>query len=38
MKERENVLRIFEETLVAIENQDIIKLKDLSNQTIHTAS
>jgi hypothetical protein len=38
MKERENVLRIFEETLVAIKNQDTIKLKDLSNQTIHTAS
>jgi len=38
MKERENILRIFEETLVAIKNQDTIKLKELSNQTIHTAS
>jgi len=38
MKEDENILRIFEETEEAIKKEDIIKLKELSNQTIHTAS
>ncbi len=38
MQEKENILRIFEETKEAIEKENIVKLKDLSNQTIHTAS
>ncbi len=38
MKEGSNILRIFEETKEAVEKKDIIKLKELSNQTIHTAS
>jgi len=38
MQEKENVLRIFEGAKEAIEKQDIVKLKELSNRTIHTAS
>lgn len=38
MKEVENVLRIFEETKVAIDKEDVVKLKSLSNQTTNTAS
>ena len=38
MQEKENILRIFEETKEAIEKEDGVKLKELSNQTIHTAS
>jgi len=38
MKEGKNLLRIFEETKEAIKKEDTIKLKELSNQTIHTAS
>jgi predicted RNA-binding protein len=38
MQEVENVLRIFEETKIAIEKRDVVKLKELSNQTINTAS
>lgn len=38
VQERENILRIFEETKEAIEKNDSFKLKDLSNQTINTAS
>ena len=38
MKEVENILRIFEETKLAIKNSDSVKLNELSNQTIHTAS
>lgn len=38
MQEKENVLRILQETKVAIKDNDSIKLKELSNQTIHTAS
>jgi len=38
MQESDNVLRIFEEARVAIEKGDAIKLKELSNQTINTAS
>ena len=38
MKERENVLRILEETKKAIEANDAITIKNLSNQTINTAS
>jgi hypothetical protein len=38
MQEKENVLRIFEETKRAIEENDTAKIKSLSNQTINTAS
>ncbi|GAI40255.1 unnamed protein product, partial [marine sediment metagenome] len=38
MQEEGNILRIFEETKEAIEKEDTVKLKELSNQTIHTAS
>ena len=38
MQEKENVLRIFEETKEAIEKNDSAKIKNLSNQTINTAS
>lgn len=38
MQEKENVLRILEETKLALKNNDAFKLKELSNQTIHTAS
>ncbi|MCK4647579.1 hypothetical protein KAT24_01465 [Candidatus Pacearchaeota archaeon] len=38
MKERGNVLRILEETKKALRNNDAVKLKEMSNRTIHTAS
>jgi len=38
MQEKENILRIFEETKIALKAGDSVKLKELSNQTIHTAS
>ena len=38
MQEKENVLRILQEARAAIRDNDSIKLKELSNQTIHTAS
>ncbi len=38
MQEKENVLRILEETKEAIKNNDSLKLKVLSNQTNNTAS
>jgi len=38
MQEKENVLRILEETKLALQNDDAFKLKELSNQTIHTSS
>lgn len=38
MHEKENVLRIFEETKNAIDENDSAKIKRLSNQTINTAS
>lgn len=38
MQERENVIRILEETLRAFKQDEIMRLKELSNQTIHTAS
>jgi len=38
MQEKENVLRILKETIVAISKNNPIKLKELSNQTVHTAS
>lgn len=38
MKEATNILRILKETKQAIEKQDIVTIKNLSNQTINTAS
>lgn len=38
MQEKENILRILEETKEALKTENIGKIKDLSNQTIHTAS
>jgi len=38
MQEKENVLRILQEAKVAVRDNDSFKLKELSNQTIHTAS
>jgi hypothetical protein len=38
MQEKENVLRILEETKEALKIKDVLKIKELSNQTIHTAS
>ena len=38
MQERDNILRIFKETKIAIEKEDTPKLRDLSDQTINTAS
>ncbi len=38
MQEKENILRILEETKQAIKKGNVMKLKELSNQTIHTAS
>jgi len=38
MQEKDNVLRILEETKLALKNNDTLRLKELSNQTVHTAS
>ncbi|MFC1682048.1 hypothetical protein ACFL0X_00335 [Nanoarchaeota archaeon] len=38
MQEKENILRILEGTIKALKDQDVVKLKELSDQTIHTAS
>ena len=38
MKEEENVLRILKETKKALVNNNPVKLKEMSNHTIHTAS
>jgi hypothetical protein len=38
MEEEGNILRILEETKIAFEKGDVVSLKNLSNQTIHTAS
>jgi len=38
MQEKENVLRILTETREAIKEEDVVKIRELSNQTIHTAS
>ena len=38
MQEKENVLRILEEAKIALKEEDSFKLKQLSDQTIHTAS
>jgi tetratricopeptide (TPR) repeat protein len=38
MEEKEHVISILEQTKKALVNEENIKLKELSNQTIHTAS
>ena len=38
MQEKENVLRILQETKAAVRDNNSARLKELSNQTIHTAS
>lgn len=38
MKERDNILHILEQTLYAIQNDNTSSLKDLSDQTIHSAT
>ena len=38
MKEVENVTRVLEQTLYAIENDNALPLKELSDQTIHSAT
>jgi hypothetical protein len=38
MQEKDNILRILEETKQAIKSGDATKLKELSNQTVHTSS
>lgn len=38
MHERGHILKVLQSTREAIKNSDVIKLKELSNQTIHTAS
>lgn len=38
MQERDNVLRVLRETEKALEKEDIVALRELSNQTLHTAS
>jgi len=35
---RENLLWILKSTLSAVKKEDVVKLKDLSNRTVHTAS
>ena len=38
MQEKENVLKILEGTKKAIDKEDIVELKSLSDRTVHTAS
>ena len=38
MKEVDNVIRILKETLNAIDRKDSSQIKNLSDQTIHTAA
>lgn len=38
MEEKENILNILKQTKEAIKNRDVLKLRELSNQTIHTVS
>lgn len=38
MEEEGNILKIMNQTKAAVRTKDVIKLKELSNQTIHTAS
>ena len=38
MKEVNNILRILEEAKIAIRREDVVHLRKLSDQTIHSAS
>ena len=38
MHEKEHVIKILERTKQAIKEEDVLLLKELSNQTIHTSS
>jgi hypothetical protein len=38
MEEKGHILRVLKEVRISIRNRDIGKLKDLSNQTVHSAS
>lgn len=38
MEEKENILNVLKQTKDAIKNSNVVKLNELSNQTIHTAS
>jgi len=38
LNEKENILRILKEVKHAVKREDVVRLKQLSNQTIHTAS
>lgn len=38
MQERDNLLRIFKQTLTAIDSDDVVTIKNLSNQTTNTAA
>lgn len=38
MQEKENIIRILKESKIAIKNENVVLLKELSNQTVHTAS
>lgn len=38
MQEEENILRILKETLIALKKEDVLSLKTLSDQTLHTSS
>jgi len=38
MQEAENIIRILKQAEISIKNKDVVKLKEISDQTIHTAS
>jgi len=38
ISEKENILRILKEAEQAVKREDVVRLKQLSNQTVHTAS
>jgi hypothetical protein len=38
MKEKENILKILKETKKALKEENVVKLKEISNHTIHSAS
>ena len=38
MQEKENLLRILKETRKAVQKEDVLLLRELSNQTVHSAS
>jgi len=38
MQEVQNIIRVLEETIKAVKEENVVKIKELSNQTTHTAS